>query len=74
LTTGGVEGELVVLLATLCTAAGAIPPFSPYLPAFLFFLLPTTFPSPSRASCPPIHYCIGWADIDKAARPSRMIG
>ena len=44
LTTGSVEAELVVLLATLCTAAGAIPPFSPYLPAFLFFLLPTTVP------------------------------
>ena len=36
LTIGSVEAELAVLLATLCTAAGAIPPFSPYLPAFLF--------------------------------------
>jgi two-component system, sensor histidine kinase len=44
LTIGSVEAELAVLLATLCTAAGAIPPFSPYLPAFLFFLLPTTVP------------------------------
>jgi two-component system, sensor histidine kinase len=43
-TAGGVEAELAVLFATLCTAAGAIPPFSPYLPAFLFFLLPTTVP------------------------------
>jgi two-component system, sensor histidine kinase len=44
LTTTGVEAELAVLFAALCTAAGAIPPFSPYLPAFLFFLLPTTVP------------------------------
>jgi two-component system, sensor histidine kinase len=44
LTTGRVEAQLVVLLATLCTAAGAIPPFSPYLPAFLFFFLSGTVP------------------------------
>jgi signal transduction histidine kinase len=44
LTTGRVEAQLVVLLATLCTAAGAIPPSSPYLPAFLFFFLSGTVP------------------------------
>jgi signal transduction histidine kinase/ActR/RegA family two-component response regulator len=45
LTAGGhVEAQLGVLLVTLCMAAGAIPAFSPYLPAFIFFFLPATLP------------------------------
>lgn len=45
MTTGGhVDAQLGVLLVTLCMAAGAIPAFSPYLPAFIFFFLPATLP------------------------------
>jgi two-component system, sensor histidine kinase len=45
LTIGGrLDVQLAVLLVTLCMAAGSIPAFSPYLPAFLFFFLPTTLP------------------------------
>jgi signal transduction histidine kinase/CheY-like chemotaxis protein len=45
LTTGGrLDVELAVLLVTLCMAAGSIPAFSPYLPAFVLFFLPATLP------------------------------
>jgi two-component system, sensor histidine kinase len=41
---GRLDVQLAVLLVTLCMAAGSIPAFSPYLPAFLFFFLPATLP------------------------------
>jgi two-component system, sensor histidine kinase len=45
LTIGGrLDVQLAVLLVTLCMAAGSIPAFIPYLPAFLFFFLPATLP------------------------------
>ena len=37
--------ELLVMLVTLSVAAGAIPTFSSYLPAFFALFLPTTVPS-----------------------------
>jgi signal transduction histidine kinase/ActR/RegA family two-component response regulator len=37
--------EMVVMIVTLSVAAGAIPTFSSYLPAFFAFFLPTTVPS-----------------------------
>ncbi len=39
-----VDTELLALLVTLGAAAGGIPVFSPYLPAFVFFFLPATLP------------------------------
>jgi signal transduction histidine kinase/CheY-like chemotaxis protein len=45
LTTGGrLDVELLVLLVTLSIAAGAIPVFGSYLPAFLACFVPATFP------------------------------
>jgi two-component system, sensor histidine kinase len=45
LTTGGrLDIELLVLLVTLSIAAGAIPAFGSYLPAFLACFVPATFP------------------------------
>lgn len=37
--------EMVVMIVTLSVAAGAIPAFSSYLPAFIALFLPTTIPS-----------------------------
>jgi hypothetical protein len=37
--------EMVVMIVTLSVAAGAIPTFSSYLPAFFALFLPTTVPS-----------------------------
>jgi two-component system, sensor histidine kinase len=37
--------EMVVMIVTLSVAAGAIPTFSSYLPAFFALFLPTTIPS-----------------------------
>jgi signal transduction histidine kinase/ActR/RegA family two-component response regulator len=62
LATGGrLDAELVVLLATLCVAAGSIPVFSPYLPAFLFFFLAATLPftAVSFFSADPILHRLG---------------
>ena len=41
---GGLEVLLLVLVVTLAIAAGAVPAFSPYLPAFLAVHLPATLP------------------------------
>ena len=47
LSTGGrLDVELLVLLVTLSIAAGAIPVFGSYLPAFLACFVPATFPYP----------------------------
>lgn len=43
-TAGGFEIELIVVLATLAMAAGAIPTFGFYLPAFFALFLPATIP------------------------------
>ena len=43
-TGGNLETELLVLVVTLGVTAGAIPAYSPYLPAFLAFFAPATFP------------------------------
>lgn len=43
-TAGGFEMVLLVLVVTFAIAAGAIPAFSPYLPAFLALFLPATTP------------------------------
>jgi len=58
---GRLDAELVVLLATLCIAAGSIPVFSPYLPAFLFFFLAATLPfmATSFFSVDPILHRLG---------------
>jgi len=37
--------EMLVMITTLCIAAGAVPAFSSYLPAFFSLFLPTTIPS-----------------------------
>ena len=39
-----IDAQLLILLATLSFAAGGIPVFSPYLPAFLLFFLPAVLP------------------------------
>lgn len=38
------EIEMLALVVTLCVASGAIPAFSPYMPAFTAFFLPATVP------------------------------
>ena len=51
---GRLDAQLLALLVTVGIAAGAIPVFSPYLPAFLFFFLPATLPFTARVSSPAI--------------------
>ncbi len=52
--------RLVVLIVTLTMGAGAIPAFSPYLPSFFAFFLPTTVPFlvASIASADPLQHAI----------------
>ncbi len=55
--------EFLTLLVTLCVAAGAVTAFGPNCRRSSLSFLPRPFRSPSRASFPPILYCI-------ASRPS----
>ena len=41
---GGFDIEMLTMVVTLGVAAGSIPAFSPYLPAFAAFFLPATIP------------------------------
>ena len=58
---GQIDAQLVTLLVTLGAAAGGIPVFSPYLPAFLFFFLPATLPftAASLFSVDPVLHRLG---------------
>ncbi len=49
----GFETELLVLIVTLAVAAGAIPAFSPYLPAFLALFVPVTVPYALQSAVSP---------------------
>jgi signal transduction histidine kinase/CheY-like chemotaxis protein len=52
--------KLVVLIVTLTMGAGSIPAFSPYLPSFFAFFLPTTVPFlvASIASADPLQHAV----------------
>ena len=58
---GRLDAQLLALLVTVGIAAGAIPVFSPYLPAFVFFFLPATLPftAASFFSVDPILHRLG---------------
>ncbi len=54
---GRFSSEMVVLIVSLSVAAGAIPAFSSYLPAFFSLFLPTTIP------------CLAWGLESRTAFP-----